>query len=81
MAKNNDRTVYRHPDGWAQKRVDASRAGSVQPTQAAAEADAKRMTGAAGGGEVTTQGRNGQFRSKDTVRPGNDPNPPKDKEH
>ena len=81
MAKNNDRTVYKTEEGWKQKRNDATRAGSIQPTQAAAEADAKRMTRAAGGGEVTTQGRDGRFRSKDTVAPGNDPNPPRDKEH
>lgn len=81
MNKKNDRTVYKTEDGWAQKRNDASRAGSVRSTQAAAEADAKRMTAAAGGGEVTVKGKDGKIRSKDTVAPGNDPNPPKDKEH
>jgi hypothetical protein len=30
---------------------------------------------------VTIKGENGRIRSKDTVKPGNDPNPPKDKEH
>ena len=33
------------------------------------------------GEEVTTKGRDGKFRSKDTVAPGNDPCPPKDAEH
>jgi len=34
-----------------------------------------------GGGELTTKGVNGTIRSKDTIAPGNDPNPPRDKEH
>ena len=34
-----------------------------------------------GGGELTTKGLNGRIRSKDTIKPGNDPCPPKDKEH
>jgi hypothetical protein len=34
-----------------------------------------------GGGELTTMGRDGRIRSKDTIAPGNDPNPPKDQEH
>jgi hypothetical protein len=77
MSKKNDRTVYQRPDGWANKRNDASRPATVRPTQAAAEADAKRMTHAAGGGEVTVQGRDGKFRNKDTVAPAKDPYPPK----
>ncbi len=39
------------------------------------------MLGNSGGGELITKGRNGKIRSKDTIKPGNDPNPPKDKEH
>jgi hypothetical protein len=34
-----------------------------------------------GGGELKVMGRDGKIRSKDTIAPGNDPNPPKDKEH
>lgn len=34
-----------------------------------------------GGGELITKGLNGKFRSKDTIAPGNDPCPPKDKEN
>jgi hypothetical protein len=33
-----------------------------------------------GGGELTTKGVDGRIRSKDTIAPGKDPNPPKDKE-
>jgi hypothetical protein len=34
-----------------------------------------------GGGELITKGRDGKIRSKDTITPGNDPNPPRDTEH
>ncbi|MDP3984720.1 MAG: DUF2188 domain-containing protein [Acidimicrobiia bacterium] len=32
-----------------------------------------------GGGEVTIHGRDGRIRDSDTVPPGHDPNPPRDK--
>ena len=34
-----------------------------------------------GGGERTTMGLDGKIKSKDTIALGNDPCPPKDKEH
>jgi Uncharacterized protein conserved in bacteria (DUF2188) len=82
MSKRNDRMVSPRPDGqWANKAVGADRAGSVHPTQRAAEQAAREMLQRSGGGELITQGRDGQIRSKDTIAPGNDPNPPKDREH
>lgn len=37
---------------------------------------------ALGGGEVTVPRQTGgRFRDSDTVKPGNEPNPPKDKKH
>ena len=82
MNKPQDRTVSRREDGsWANKRDDASRASSVHQTQKEAEAAAKVMLMKQGGGEVKVKGLNGQIRSKDTVPPGRDPNPPRDKEH
>jgi hypothetical protein len=39
------------------------------------------MLGRQGGGELTIIGENHRIRSKDTIAPGRDPNPPKDKEH
>jgi hypothetical protein len=78
----NSRTVFKRPDGtWANKRDDASRAGSIHQTQKAAEQAGRKMLQNAGGGELTTKGVDGRIRSKDTIAPGNDPNPPKDKEH
>jgi len=35
----------------------------------------------AGGGKLTTMGRDGIIRSKDTIAPGSDPSPPRNKEH
>ena len=77
-----DRTVYRRNDGkWVNKRNDSDRASSLHDTQRDAIEAAREMLQNQGGGELTTQGIDGKFRSKDTIKPGNDPNPPKDKEH
>jgi len=82
MIKGRDRTVSRRSDGtWQNKRCDASKASSLHDTQKAAEQAAREMLGNQGGGELTTMGRDGRIRSKDTIAPGNDPNPPKDREH
>jgi hypothetical protein len=80
MAKN-DRYVVRHPQGWAVKAPGAERASSVHETQKAAEQAAKQTVRKNGGGEVRIQGVNGKWRDSDTVPPGNDPNPPRDKKH
>ena len=78
----NDRMVYRNESGdWVNKRMGASKAGSVHDTQKEAEDAARGMLRNSGGGELITKGRDGQIRSKDTIAPGNDPNPPKDTEH
>lgn len=78
MGKN--RTVYRRNDNkWVNKRNDSDRASSLHDTQKQAENAAKENLKNQGGGEVTVQGVNGKFRKKDTVAPGNDPCPPKDK--
>jgi len=82
MSKGRDRTVYRRGDNkWVNKRNDASRASSVHDTQKDADNSARQMLRNQGGGELTTMGKNGQIRSKDTIPPGKDPCPPKDKEH
>lgn len=81
MSKN-DRIVYRRSDGaWVNKLVNADKASKLHKTQADANAVAKEMLHNQGGGELTTKGLDGQIRSKDTIAPGNDPCPPKDKEH
>jgi hypothetical protein len=82
MSKDQDRTVFQRTDGtWANKRRDADRASSVHDTQLEAVNTAREMLGNQGGGELTIMGTNGRIRSKDTIAPGNDPNPPRDQEH
>ena len=82
MSKGRDRTVYRRPDGsWANKRNDADRASSLHKTQGEAVKAARDNLRNQGGGELTIKGTQGKIRSKDTIPPGNDPNPPRDREH
>lgn len=77
----NDRYVVKHVSGWAVKKGGKSSPEGVYDTQAKAEHAAKRAVGLAGGGEVRIQGRDGKWRDSDTVPPGNDPFPPRDKRH
>jgi uncharacterized protein YdaU (DUF1376 family) len=82
MSKNQDRMVYRRDDGnWVNKRNDAERASSIHSTQKAAEDAARETLRNQGGGELITKGLDGKIRSKDTISPGNDPCPPRDREH
>lgn len=66
---------------WAVVKPGSARASAVTGTQAEAERAAKRMVAKEGGGEVRIHGRDGKIRDSDTVSPGRDPNPPKDKKH
>jgi hypothetical protein len=78
----NDRTVSKRDDGsWANKKDGSERASSLHKTQREAEAAARKMLEVSGGGELKVKGEDGRIRSKDTIEPGNDPNPPRDKEH
>lgn len=78
---NNDRFVVKHKDGWAVKKADSDRASSIHSTQREAERAAKDIVSNIGGGEVRIQGQDGRWRDSDTVPPGNDPSPPKDRKH
>lgn len=80
MAKN-DRYVVKHGSDWAVKKGGSDRASSVHTTQREAEQAAKNTVRNLGGGEVRIQGENGRWRDSDTVAPGNDPFPPRDKRH
>ena len=82
MSKGSDRAVYRREDGkWVNKRNDADKATGLHNTQGEAEDAARENLRNQGGGELTTMGIHGKIVSKDTIAPGNDPNPPRDKEH
>lgn len=63
------------------KREGADRAAGFFNTQAKAEKAAKQMSANSGGGEVRIHSPKGPIRDSDTVAPGNDPNPPKDRKY
>ena len=76
----NERHVTKHEDGgWQVKRPGASRAIKRTGTQAEAVAVARRLLKNDGGGELVIHSRKGRIRDADTVPPGNDPNPPRDR--
>lgn len=63
---------------WRTKQDGAKRALGYFPTQEEAE-DRGRSVAKSEETELVTHGRHGRIRSKDSF--GNDPHPPKDKEH
>ena len=82
MSRSNDRYVVHNPrGGWDVKGPKAARSSGHFRTQAEAEQRAKQIVDNRGGGEVRIQGRDGKWRDSDTVHPGNDPFPPRDKRH
>lgn len=74
-----DAYVVKHPKGWAIKQAHQPEPISVHRTQNKAEKAAKEHVKEYGGGEVRVQNRQGKWRDSDTVPPGNDPYPPRDR--
>jgi hypothetical protein len=74
-------TRDKEDNSWNVKKAGAGRISANANTQQEAEALAKQFCSNAGGGEVRIHGRDGKIRDSDTVPPGNDPNPPKDKKY
>lgn len=64
---------------WIAKKEGAERAVGYYDTQAEAEKAAKKMSANSGGGEVRIHSPKGPIRDSDTVAPGKDPCPPRDK--
>ena len=82
MAIPKNRHVVPNPSGgWDVKAPGAKRASSHHETQRQAETRAKDIVGNIGGGEVRIHGKDGRIRDSDTVSPGRDPNPPRDRKH
>lgn len=69
----------KEPGKWVAKREGAERVAGYYDTQAEAEKAAKEMSANSGGGEVRIHSPNGPIRDSDTVAPGKDPCPPRDK--
>jgi hypothetical protein len=78
-ARMANRSVFKTPQGWADKADDASRPVKYHQTQHKAIEESRTHIKNQGGGEITIHGTDGRIRDKDTVPPGNDPCPPKDK--
>lgn len=67
---------------WKVIKENGERASATANTQKEAEKIAKQFAVQSGGGEVRIHKPNGgPIRDSDTVAPGHDPNPPKDKKH
>jgi hypothetical protein len=83
MAKKPEKRIVspNRGGGWDVTNPGAKRASTHERTQRDADQRAGEILRNAGGGERITQGRDGQIRSKDTIPPARDPNPPKDREH
>jgi len=80
MSNRNQRHVTRRRDGdWQVIKPHASRASAVEPTQSAAIARAREILKNDGGGELVIHGRDNRIRDSDTIPPGNDPFPPRDR--
>lgn len=71
----------REKEQWVIKKDNAERISGSAMSQKLAEKMAKEFCEKAGGGEVRTHGLDGKIRDSDTVKPGNDPFPPRDKKH
>jgi len=75
----NDRHVVKNPEGgWDVTRPDAARRSAHADTQQQAIDRARDIVRNAGGGEVVIHNHRGQIRDKETIPPGNAPNPPRD---
>lgn len=78
----NYHVMYDRDSGkWYVKREGAGRVSGYYDTQAEAEKAAKEMSANSGGGEVRIHSPKGPIRDSDTVPPGNDPYPPRDRKY
>lgn len=66
---------------WNIQKEGGKKSSSFADTQKDAEKLAKQFAANSGGGEVRIHGLDGKIRDGDAVKPGDDPNPPKDSKH
>ena len=80
MSRKNDRHVVPSREGgWDVVASGAQRASSHHDTQEAAIDRARVIVRNEGGGEVVIHDRRNLIRDSDTVAPGRDPYPPRDR--
>jgi hypothetical protein len=76
----NERHVVPNPDGgWDVVGPNAARASAHADTQGEAVDRARQIVHNSGGGEIVIHRPDGSIRDSDTVPPGHDPDPPRDK--
>jgi hypothetical protein len=76
----NERHIVPNPDGgWDVRKPGADRSSGHFNRQSDAIDRARQILHQDGGGEAVIHNREGQIRDSDTVTPGNDPFPPRDK--
>jgi hypothetical protein len=77
--KSNRHVVPSREGGWDVVAPGGQRASSHKGTQQAAIDRARDIVRNEGGGEVVMHDRRGLIRDSDTVAPGRDPYPPRDR--
>lgn len=76
----NERHVVPNPrGGWDIKAPRAQRSSAHLDTQGDAISRARKIVHNTGGGEVVIHRPTGEIRDSDTVPPGHDPDPPRDR--
>jgi hypothetical protein len=81
LARSKGKDVVPDPKGGWNVTSPGKGKESHHRTQGNAEKAAKERLAQQGGGEARIHDRQGRIRDSDTVAPGTDPNPPKDKKH
>jgi hypothetical protein len=79
VPRNERHVVPNEGGGWDVQKPGGQRASGHADTQREAIDRAREIVGNLGGGEVVIHDRRGAIRDSDTVAPGNDPNPPRDR--
>jgi hypothetical protein len=79
MPRNERHVVPNPTGGWDVKAPGARRSSAHLDTQADGIDRARQIMHNAGGGEVVIHRPNGSIRDSDTVPPGRDPFPPRDR--
>jgi hypothetical protein len=79
MPRNERHVVPSPSGGWDVKAPNAQRASVHVSTQAEGIDRAREIVHNTGGGEVVIHRPDGRIRDSDTVAPGRDPNPPRDR--
>jgi len=79
MPRNERHVVPSKAGGWNVKAPGAARSSAHADTQAEAIDRAREIVHNSGGGELVIHRPTGRIRDSDTVAPGRDPDPPRDR--